>query len=280
MTSCNPDLYLSLLKRTLTRYDLEGEWRYELYQKEGHGVDAKLKRAVQTAVRKRGLELVRAVRIDLALREDGREVSADIAETMAETMIGLVRLNQLQAAIEDVIAKNIPGDLIETGVWRGGACIFMRGVLAAHQVTDRTVWVADSFEGLPRPSGEYPIDSGGIPFWEEPVLAVSQEEVERNFAKYGLLDGQVRFLKGWFKDTLPTAPIDRLSVLRLDGDMYESTIQTLDALYWKVSAGGYVIVDDYGALEVCRAAVEDFRNDHGITAPITRIDWGGVYWQV
>jgi O-methyltransferase len=276
VTQPPPELYLSLLKRTLTRYDLDGEWRYKRYQKEGRGVGAKLKRASQTAVRRRGLELVRPVRIDLALSEDGREERPHTAETM----IGLVRLNQLQAAIEDVITNNVPGDLIEAGVWRGGACIFMRGVLAAHHVTDRTVWVADSFEGLPRPSGEYPIDSSGIAFWEDNTLAISQEEVEKNFAKYGLLDSQVRFLKGWFKDTLPTAPFDRLSILRLDGDMYESTIQTLVALYRKVSPGGYVIVDDYGGIEGSCAAVEDYRNDHGITAPITRIDWSGVYWQV
>jgi O-methyltransferase len=270
------DLYLSLLKKALTRYGLEGEWRYEPYEKKGDGVSAKLKRAAQTAVRRRGLELVRRSRIDLALREDGREMWPDAAETM----IGLARLNQLQAAVEDVLAKDVPGDLIETGVWRGGACIFMRGVLAAHQVTNRTVWVADSFEGLPRPSGQYPIDRDGFAFWEQSALAISQEEVEKNFAKYGLLDGQVRFLKGWFRDTLPTAPIDRLSILRLDGDMYESTIQALDALYWKVSSGGYVIIDDYGAVEACRAAVEDFRRDHDVFAPLTPIDYAIVYWQV
>jgi O-methyltransferase len=163
-------LYLSLLKKTLTRYQLEGEWRYHPYQMEGRGVGAKLKRVAQTAVQRRGLELVRRVRIDPALREDGREIWPDTAETM----IGLARLNQLQAAIEDVIAKNVRGDLVEAGVWRGGASIFMRGVLAAHQVTDRTVWVADSFEGLPRPSGEYPIDGDGFAFWQQPALAISQ----------------------------------------------------------------------------------------------------------
>ena len=276
VTPTAADLYVSLLKKTLTRYDLEGEWLYVPYVNQRRGVSASVKRAIQTAVRRRGLELVHRSRIDLALRDDGRETFP----FTAETMIGLARLNQLQDAVEDVITKGVPGDLIEAGVWRGGACIFMRGVLAAHQVTDRTVWVADSFQGLPRPSGDYPVDGDGFPFWENPTLAISQEEVEKNFAKYGLLDQQVRFLKGWFKDTLPHAPIDQLAVLRLDGDMYESTIQTLDALYSKVSAGGYVIVDDYGAVEGCRAAVEDFRNDHGIIAPITRIDWGGVYWQV
>lgn len=276
MTAAAPELYLSLLKKTLTRYDLEGEWRYEPYENRQSGISAKLKRGLQAAVRTRGLELVRRSRIDLELRDRGREMWPDTAETM----IGMARLNQLQAAVEDVIAKGVPGDLIETGVWRGGACILMRGVLAAHQVVDRSVWVADSFEGLPTPSGNYPPDDEGFAFWEHRALAVPQEEVEKNFAKYGLLDGQVRFLKGWFRDTLPNAPIDRLAVLRMDGDMYESTIQALDALYGKVSVGGYVIVDDYCVVEGCRLAVDDFRQKHGITAPIIQIDADGVYWQV
>jgi O-methyltransferase len=249
---------------------------YEPYHNQRRGLDATLKRAVQAEVRRRGLEIVHRTRIDYSLRDAGQETWPDIAETM----IGLARLDQLQVAVEDILAKGVPGDLIETGVWRGGACIFTRGVLAVHQVTDRVVWVADSFQGLPRPSGDYSVDREGFAFWEEPDLAISQEEVEKNFAKYGLLDGQARFLKGWFKDTLPTAPIDQLSILRLDGDMYESAIQTLDALHGKVSAGGYVIVDDYGSTPNCRAAVDDFRDEHGITAPITTIDRDGVYWQV
>ena len=109
-------------------------------------------------------------------------------------------------------------------------------------------------------------------------LAVSIDEVKANFAKYGLLDGQVRFLKGWFKDTLPAAPIEHLAILRLDGDMYQSTIEALAALYHKVSPGGVIIVDDYGAVPGCRQAVHDFRAAHSIVAPIQDIDGIGVYW--
>jgi O-methyltransferase len=267
--------YLELLKRTLTRYDLEPEWRYVPYDNTQPGLGPGLRRGVQALIRRRGLELVWPHRTDREVREWGRDWP-----DAAETMIGFARIEQLQAAVEDVIARGIPGDLIETGVWRGGACIFMRGVLAAHGVTDRTVWVADSFAGLPEASSEYPADTAGLPFWEMPGLVVSQEEVRRNFEKYGLLDDQVRFLKGWFKDTLPAAPIEQLAVLRLDGDMYESTIQALEALYPKVSAGGYVIVDDYGAVEGCRLAVDDYRGEHGIAAPLVSIDGAGVYWQV
>jgi O-methyltransferase len=89
----------------------------------------------------------------------------------------------------------------------------------------------------------------------------------------------VQFLKGWFKDTLPQAPIERLAVARLDGDMYESTMTAIEALYPKVQPGGFVIVDDYGAVPACKRAIEDYRARFGITEPIETIDWTGVYWR-
>ena len=177
----------------------------------------------------------------------------------AHTMIGRKRLENVQSCIEDVLAHGVPGDLIETGVWRGGATILMRAVLKAHGVTDRLVWVADSFAGLPAPdSNRYPRDEGDqLHTFRQ--LAVSLEQVQDNFRRYGLLDDQVRFLKGWFRETLPSAPIDRLAVLRLDGDLYQSTIEALESLYDRISVGGYVIVDDYGNVAGCRQAVHDFR---------------------
>ena len=111
-------------------------------------------------------------------------------------------------------------------------------------------------------------------------LAVSLEQVRANFAEYGLLDEKVRFLEGWFEDTLPTAPIARLAILRLDGDLYKSTMDTLQHLYPKLSAGGYVIIDDYWAIAACREAVTDYRQQQGITEPIRRMDWTGVYWRL
>jgi hypothetical protein len=105
------------------------------------------------------------------------------------------------------------------------------------------------------------------------------DTVRRNIDKYGLLDGQIVFLEGWFKDTLPTAPIERLAVLRLDGDLYESTIVALNALYDKVSVGGYVIVDDYHVVAGCRKAISDFLAVRGIAPDLLEIDGVGVFWQ-
>lgn len=219
-------------------------------------------------------EALERLPFDQELREEGRDWPSE-----AETMIGFKRLENIQYCVTDVIRRSVPGDLIETGVWRGGATIFMRGILKAYGDDRRIVWVADSFQGVPPPDpGKYPADAGDrFHTWNE--LAVSPEEVKRNFARYGLLDGQVRFLVGWFRDTLPTAPVERLAVLRLDGDLYESTMDALTALYGKVSPGGYVIVDDYGAVEACRAAVEDYRANHGVHEEIRTVDWSGVFWQ-
>jgi hypothetical protein len=194
------------------------------------------------------------------------------------SMIGRLRMDNIQQCVERILADNIPGDLIETGVWRGGATIFMRGLLAANGVEDRTVWVADSFQGVPPPS--YPQDKGVVldKSWL-PVLAVSLEKVKGLFDRYNLLDDRVRFLPGWFKDTLPNAPIERLSLLRLDGDLYESTMDALNALYDKVAVGGYVIVDDYYALDCCRLAIHEFRQKREIEDELVVIDSSGVFWR-
>ena len=198
----------------------------------------------------------------------------------AETMIGLVRLGCIQECVERAIIDGVPGDLMEAGVWRGGAVILMQGILAVHDVRDRNVWAADSFEGLPPPDPRsFTQDlEADLSHFEE--LAVSLEQVKANFERYGLLGENVKFIKGWFKDTLEDAPIERLAVLRLDGDYYESTIQILEALYHKVSQGGFVIVDDYLHLEPCRQAVDDFRAALGIDDEIVEVDWNSVYWRV
>jgi O-methyltransferase len=214
--------------------------------------------------------------------------------SQAHTMIGMRRLDNIQELVTTVLASGTPGDLIETGVWRGGSTIFMRGILKAHGVTDRLVWVADSFEGFPRTKeqgasarsytspelvefrDETPEDA---PELRAVMAGTSLEEVRDHFDRYGLLDDQVRFLRGWFRDTLPSAPIERLALLRLDGDLYDSTYDALAALYPRLSVGGFTIVDDYGIFVECREAVHDYFDTTGIEADIRRIDDEAVFWQ-
>jgi len=196
----------------------------------------------------------------------------------AHTMVGILRLQNLRELAQRVIDLDVPGNFIETGVWRGGCCILMRGVLAANQIAERKVYVADSFAGLPPPDpARYPKDARDTRY-KRPELAVPIEEVKSNFARYDLLDEQVIFVKGFFRDTLPTLDAGPFALIRLDGDMYESSYVALESLYPKLSAGGYIVIDDYG-IKQCRDAVDDFRARFGIIENMRQIDWTAVYWQ-
>ena len=103
--------------------------------------------------------------------------------------------------------------------------------------------------------------------------------MKANFDRYGLLDDQVAFVKGFFSDTLARLDAGPFALIRLDGDMYESTYVALESLYPKLSVGGFVIIDDYGAIESCRKAVTDYRTKLRIADPIREVDWTGVWWQ-
>ncbi len=269
------DLYLELLKGCLTRYIWDETLRPYEVPPWGGPLKRWLKRRVLDALRTRGIQPYERVSIDRNTRELGRDWPTD-----AETMIGLRRLDNIQECVETVIREKIPGDLVETGVWRGGASIFMRAILAAYGDATRKVWCADSFRGLPSPNVvDYPADKSA-PWHTRQELAVSLETVRKNFARYGMLDEQVEFLEGWFKDTLPNAPVNRCAVIRLDGDMYESTMDALNSLYAKLSPGGFLIIDDYGIPEdTCRRAIHDFREAHSIAEPIVDIDGWGAYWR-
>jgi O-methyltransferase len=216
----------------------------------------------------------------LDVERDGVKSELDLRDVcqFSHTMIGRKRLENIVQCLEVIRTEHVAGDLIETGAWRGGACILMRGYLEAWNMADRAVWAADSFEGLPKPTA--PEDAGhDFSADKFPILAVSIEEVQENFRRYRLLDERVHFLKGWFRDTLPSAPIERLALLRLDGDLYESTMDALTALYDKVVSGGFIIVDDYGDFEPCRRAVQKFRAERQIVEPLETIDWSGAFWR-
>ncbi len=274
----NEKIYLDLLKDCLSAaiYE-ESSWRVvETARQAPKGAFrwtplVAIRRFVISQLRKRRLLLVRMRPFDASARAAGKDWPC-----FGYTMVGRARLDNLEWCIRDVLERNVAGDLIETGVWRGGSAIFMRAMLRIYGVTDRVVWAADSFEGMPVPEGE----SDGWDMSGIEQLQVSIDEVRRNFARFGLLDDQVKFLKGWFKDTLPMAPIKRLAILRMDGDLYNSTMDALTNLYDRLSPGGYVIVDDYKGWPGCRRAVHDFLDSRRLSPEIREIDDDSVYWRV
>jgi hypothetical protein len=212
--------------------------------------------------------------VDPAVRAEGRDWPPT-----AETMVGRARLEHVVRCARTVIDEGVPGDFAECGIWRGGVVALLRASLDAFGDTDRHVWGADSFDGLPPPDpGRYPADEG-YDWSAVDALKVTADDVRANLARYDLLDERVHLLEGWFEDTLPSAPIDRLALLRVDGDLYQSTMDVLTALEPKVSPGGFVIIDDYNGWEPCRQAVDDYRAARGIDAPLEPVDWVAVAWR-
>jgi|GEM_PF-2105397 len=205
-------------------------------------------------------------------------LSGNIHGARMHTMIGIKRLDNVHECLDNIRLNNIPGDIIETGVWRGGCCIFIKAYLDWYGM-DRKLFVADSFEGLPHPNVEkYPVDEGDT-HHQVNYLRVSLEAVKGNFEKYDVSIDNVTFLKGWFEDTLSNnEEINQLAILRFDGDMYGSTMDVLNNLYDKVVKDGVIIIDDY-CLPNCVTAVTDFRNGRNITEELTRVDDCGVWWK-
>jgi hypothetical protein len=270
------DAYVDLLRRAVLGETVGPATTYEpVPTKTINRVEQRL---VARALRRENAFLARPTTIDVANNEDGR-LTASTLPPWALTMIGARRLVNVEFCVRDVLERGVPGDLIETGVWKGGTTIFMRGLLRAYGVTDRKVYVADSFEGIPAPDAEaYPADEDStLHLWRD--LAIGVDEVRANFQRFGLLDDQVEFVKGWFRDTLPALREHVWSVIRLDGDLYESTLDALRNLYDGLAVGGWVIIDDYSDISACRQAVTDFRAEKDITEHMTEVDWSAVCWQ-
>ncbi len=266
------EMYLDLLKRVLTRTIVARPFERHALQPQ-----ARVRRLLHAAFTRLldplGLELVRLAPTGPEDYIESCHAALKRVED-AETMVGTLQMDNVQACVTSVIKNGVAGDLLEAGVWRGGMTVLMRAVSKVLGDDARKVWVVDSFAGLPMP--DRASDSFG---WREGDMAVSVDEVRDNFARYGLLDDQVVFLEGFFSETLATAPIGALSVLRVDADLYESTLDVLTPLYPRLSPGGFAIFDDYQNLKDCRRAVDEYRATHGITDEIHAIDSRAVFWQ-
>jgi Macrocin-O-methyltransferase (TylF) len=269
--------YLDLLKRTLVNLVYaEDAIRLETVLRGGLGGDPLARQRFLRDVRYERPEAYAEV---VATKRDG-SLDGFWAARLAHTMIGLSGLENLERCTHRVVVDGVAGDFLEAGVCHGGASIFLRALQVAYGEADRTTWLADSFAGVPPPT--HPVDrEHGLDLTEErvPWLAAGMGAVRDNFETYDLLSDGVRFLPGLFADTLPDAPVERLAILRIDGDLYASTRDVLEALYDRVTDGGYVIVDDYGCLEPCRLAVDEFVADRGLRVQIDQVDWTRVCWR-
>ena len=316
-TATSTALYLDMLKRVLVNV---------VYHEQSHTV------SLTRSIAEGRPDPVRADPAAFSLKD--RALGEDVALN-ALSMVGLKRLDNIEACVTAIVKEGVAGDLIETGCAKGGSCILMKAVLRAHKDRERKVVCCDTFAGskpppppavallfrplwalvwllawvpsyawhrklyaaLMRMQHSFPVDMehtssdtirsflfyvrNGHRF-AQPTGAVTGtglDDVKSHFARLGLLDDRVLFLKGFFAETLPAAPVEKIALLRLDGDLYASTVDALVALYPKLQRGGFCIVDDYYQFEECRQAIDEYRDEHGIDDELVRIDNCSVYWR-
>ncbi len=273
MLSKEKSPYLELLKKVLIDYGNIGSFEIHPLEIVNPNWKTFFLYPIDRILRKRNFSINKLKYVHKEERLEGLDWPAN-----ALTMIGYKRLTNIEECIRIIHHEGIEGDVIETGVWRGGAVIFMKAVLNELNLRDKKVWAADSFQGLPKPKKKYAPDKSSD-LHKRRILSVGKKEVEKNFRLYDLMDENVKFIEGWFEESLPKAPIEKLSLLRLDGDLYESTMVALECLYPKLQIDGFVIIDDYNAFPFCKQAVLDYRKTHQIEEQIIEIDKEAVFWR-
>lgn len=190
------------------------------------------------------------------------------------TMIGLRRLDNLEYCINEVIKNKVRGAIVEAGVWKGGACIFASRMLQQLQ-EDRNVYVCDIFEGtFPKPTN---VDDEWTEKYDFSPLSVKLKNVKKYFDEFAASTPNIIFKEGWFSDTLPTITED-VAILRIDGDTYQSTMDTL-MLEPQIPSGGFIIMDDW-AIATSRKAFLDYFKDKGVTEEdVIPVDSLSTYWK-
>jgi hypothetical protein len=201
------------------------------------------------------------------------------------TMTSRERMYAVWQAVNHVTRAGIPGDVVECGVWRGGSTMLAALTLAARGDADRRLWLYDTFEGMPEPG---PLDGPGG-YGEDPLAEWTRhqagdhnewcysplDEVRSNMRATGLPEKRFEFVRGKVEDTIPDAVPDRIAILRLDTDWYESTLHELEHLYPRLSPGGVLLIDDYGHWEGARRAVDEYFARQGVPILLTRVDYSG-----
>jgi O-methyltransferase len=203
-----------------------------------------------------------------------------VSRALPFTMTSVERLVSLVNAVDYLIRNDIPGDIAECGVWRGGSIMATALALIAAGDTSRTLYLYDTFEGMTDPSNKDTDFAGksaisllqkyrkGTDIWCYATL----EEVQKNIYSTGYPRNKIKFIKGKVEDTLPSVRPEKLSLLRLDTDWYESTKVELEILYPVLHKNGILIIDDYGYWQGARQAVDEYFETRNIRVFLHRID--------
>jgi len=203
--------------------------------------------------------------------EENRKLGNDWPGACGHTMVGFVRLNNIKTVIEDTLARSVPGDFMELGVWRGGSCIYAAAVYLTLGV-QRNIYVFDAFE---------PISGYGE---SSDYLAVSLDQIKQNFDNYGLLESNIIFRKGLFESTLKEFaseyPQTKLAILRMDSNFYDPHMHSFYYVLPFVQTGGYLIFDDIVSHPAVAAAWRDFQAWHGLAYELIQLDHHSAYVQI
>jgi len=239
-------------------------------------------------IRKLGFDIIRHRSL-----ESHTDFPADFDEATIETILAVKpftmtspeRIFSLCKAVEYVTAENIPGDIVECGVWRGGSMMAVARTLIRLKDTSRHLYLFDTFEGM-SPSTEKDVDVSGESASafleanrkENPNFAwacASLEDVREAIYSTGYDVSRIHFIKGRVEDTIPENIPDSISLLRLDTDWYESTRHEMIHLYPQLSTHGVIIIDDYGHWKGARQAVDEYIKENKIRLLLNRIDYTG-----
>lgn len=193
------------------------------------------------------------------------------------TMTSNERIHALLSAVRYIVSKNIPGDFVECGVWKGGSIMAMALTLLELQGGDRALYLFDTFSGMTEP-GLQDVDYLGrdaYQMFEAVRCDVSQEEVEAAIFSTGYDRSRIHFVKGPVEETVPARAPESIALLRLDTDWYQSTRHELHHLFPRLASGGVIIVDDYGHWQGARQAVDEYLQAHDVSLLLHRIDYTG-----
>jgi len=218
-------------------------------------------------------------------RDMGQPFEAIYRKCAPYSMVSVERMYALYQAVEYVVKSGISGDLVECGVWKGGSSMCMAHSLLNNGVADRTLYLYDTYEGMPMPSAKDRRLENGTPALEDwqawqkggrNEWAYSPiEEVRQNMASTGYPEGRIVYVKGLVEKTIPATRPASIALLRLDTDWYESTLHELVHLFPLLSTGGVFIVDDYGHFSGSREAVDEYFSNQKISILLNRIDYSG-----
>lgn len=235
-----------------------------------------------------GYEIIKP---DTRLVKDGlptdfsKQVVKIIKDTQQFTLTSPERISALVNAVNYIVENNIEGDIVECGVWKGGSSMAAMLALKENKDETRSVYLYDTYEGMSEPTEADKSLSGASAFQllnesdkqnSKSVWCYSSlDEVKDNISKVNYPENKIHFVKGKVEDTIPGVIPEKIAILRLDTDWYESTKHELIHLYPRLVSGGVLIIDDYGHWEGAKRAVDEYIKEFNLRILLNRVDYTG-----